>query len=85
MKKYTYIPFINSMKSCRRGLHLKLNKITGTVQQVKHVTKTAIKDPNGESLPHTESTEVLRSFRSIYSPHVGAKQLAKIARCLTSA
>lgn len=64
--QYLVIHHPNSNRSQYRGLFR-----TTTYQVVRH--------PEGGPLPKGYSREVLRSFSSKYKPHVGKKQLAKLA------
>jgi len=73
--KYEHIQHHNSNNSRRRGLLVKLNKLTGKMERVNHTTlQTFRSGPDGQSLPHMESKEILRGARSVYTPHIGRKQ-----------
>jgi len=63
---YAHIRHQNSNNSYRRGL---VNPLKG------HTTFQTIKHPDGETLPHRP----LLLKRNKYTPHVGAKQLAKLS------
>ena len=74
---YDTIVHHNSNTSRRRGLLRKFNALTGKYEPRNHATVQVVRVRGGSPLPHAEIPEILRSFRSVYEPHVGKKQLAK--------
>lgn len=76
-KGYAFYEHHDSNNSRRRGLcGPKLNRKTGKVEYKHHVTIRTVRFPDGGPLPH----QPLLVKRNRYTPHVGAKQLAKAAR-----
>lgn len=76
-KGYAFYQHRNSNRSRRRGLcGIELNRKTGMIETKDHVTTRTVRFPDGGPLPHLPTP----SGRSRYTPHVGAKQLAKAAR-----
>lgn len=76
-KGYAFYECRNSNRSRRRGLcGPKLNWKTGQIEIKNHTTIRTIRFPDGGPLPHV----AFPASRSRYTPHVGAKQLAKAAR-----
>ena len=56
------------------GYHTYQKLVNGKIR----TTQTAYRSPNGELLPHVPTKAILRTFRSKYKPHFGAKQRRKL-------
>lgn len=81
MEKYTVTRYLNSEGSKRRGEHIEqLRK--GMIPHVVTLQFHRCGDnyEEGQPLPHMHSPDELRSVRSKYVPHVGAKQKLKQTR-----
>lgn len=75
-KTYITLPHHDSNRSARRGLVGWMLGKWGKPEFKHHTTYQFIKHPGGEPLPH----QPFVSNRNKYVPHVGKKQLAKLAR-----
>ena len=75
-KGYAFYEHHNSNNSRRRGLcGPRWNGKTGEMEYKNHVTIRTVRFPNGGPLPH----QPLLVKHNRYTPHVGAKQLSKLA------
>ena len=74
-KTYGVIPHHNSNNSVRRGLVGWVIGKLGKPEFKHHTTIQIVKNPEGGPLPHIP----FLTKRNKYTPHVGKKQLAKLA------
>jgi hypothetical protein len=80
MKNYRRTYTKNSQNARRRGLcGLRPNKATGELKWHDHVSVTMERSAAGQPAAVMHSRAVIRAMRSKYVPHVGKKQLAKLA------
>lgn len=76
-KGYAFFEHHNSQNSHRRGrCGVVMNPKTGALDFKSCVTIRVVRHPEGGPLPHRPTLVK----RNRYTPHVGAKQLAKAAR-----
>jgi len=78
--RYTTITHVNSNNAHRRGETRRFDPALNHVVLVTVRTHTIYRDLYGEPLPHSRPPRIIRAWNaSRYTPHVGAKQRAKLA------